>query len=146
MTWLTILKAILVALATFASTGLPLIFKLRNSIKAAKVAKDEAEAEKAYNDMLSTAQSLIEAAEGAFEGFDKVMKAQGSSAGKMKKDNVTSKLQAYALSHGYEYNAEYWSTKIDEIVKFTREVNATAKANTATVTKPATNGTVMQKY
>lgn len=134
MDWLTILKAVLVALATFLSTGLPLFIKLRTSIRAAKSAKTEAESEKAYNDMLSTAQSLIKAAEIAFDGFDKVMKAQGSSAGAMKKDNVLSKLQAYALSNGYEYDAEYWSGKVDDIVKFTREVNAT---NSTTVTKAA---------
>lgn len=140
MTWLTILKAILVALATFISTGIPLFFKLRSAIKAAKAAQTEAEAEKAYNDMLTHAQEFIEAAEVAFEGYDKVMKAQGTSAGAMKKKDVTSALQVYALSHGYAYDAEFWSTKIDEIVQFTREVNANKVTASANVN--ASNATV----
>lgn len=144
MTWLNIVYIVLGILATLVSTVLPLIFKFVKALKAVKEAKTEAEAEKAYNDMLSQAQSLIQAAESAFEGFDKVMKAQGSSAGAMKKDNVVSKLQAYALSHGYAYDAEFWSTKIDEIVKFTREVNsktttpASANANASNATVNAT--------
>jgi hypothetical protein len=82
--------------------------------------------------MFTQAQSLIQAAEVAFDGFDKFMKAQNSSAGTMKKDNVVSKLQAYALSNGYAYDSEFWSSKIDEIVKFTREVNANKQNITAT--------------
>lgn len=140
MTWLNIVYIILGILATLVSTVLPLIFKFVKAIKAVKEAKTEAEAEKAYNDMLAQAQSLIQAAETAFEGFDKVMKSQGSSAGAMKKDNVVSKLQAYALSRGYTYDAEFWSTKIDEIVKFTREVNANISGNSTATTAPtATN-------
>ena len=142
MEWLTILKAVLVALGTFVGTGVPLIIKLVAAHKQAKAAKTEAEAQKAYNDMLTTAQSLIGAAEVAFDGFDKVMKAQGSSAGAMKKDNVLSKLQAYALSHGYEFDADYWSKKIDEIVEFTREVNAQpATTNTTSASGGATTAT-----
>jgi hypothetical protein len=137
MTWLNILYMILGIIATLATTVLPIVLKLIKSVKAYKAAKTEAEAEKAYNDMLSTAQSLIQSAEIAFEGYDKVMKAQNSSAGAMKKNDVTSKLQVYALSHGYAYDAEFWSAKIDEIVKFTREVNATAQKSTANATANA---------
>lgn len=143
MVWLDILKAVLVALATFVGTGVPLIIKLVQSIKQAKAAKTAAEAEKAFNDMYATAQGLVAAAEVAFDGFDKVMKAQGSSAGAMKKDNVISKLQAYALSHGYEFDAAYWSDKIDEIVKFTREVNAHATTSASATTASAP---VIHKY
>lgn len=124
MTWLNILYVILGIIATFITTVLPIFLKLIKSIKAYRAAKTEAEAERAYNDMLAHAQEFIEAAEVAFEGYDKVMKAQGSSAGAMKKKDVTSALQVYALSHGYEYDAEFWSAKIDEIVTFTREVNS----------------------
>ena len=142
MEWLTILKAVLVALGTFVGTGVPLIIKLVSAHKQAKAAKTEAEAQKAYNDMLTTAQSLIGAAEVAFDGFDKVMKAQGSSAAAMKKDNVLSKLQAYALSNGYEFDAVYWSDKIDEIVKFTREVNAHPATNATSASTASASGVV----
>lgn len=114
---------------TFAGTAAPLVVKLSIANKARKAAVTEAEKQKAINDMFSTAQELVKSAEKAFAGFDAVMKQQGASAGAMKKENVTTKLQAYALANGYEYDAEYWSAKIDEIVAFTREVNAKKKTN-----------------
>lgn len=111
-------------LLTFAGTVTPLVIKLNKANKERKAAKTEAEREKALNDMYATAQDLVKSAEAAFAGFDAVMKQQNSSAGAMKKENVTTKLQAYALTHGYEYDAEFWSAKIDEIVAFTRRVNS----------------------
>lgn len=85
---------------------------------------NSAKAEKANADLLATAKSFIASAEVAFDGFDKMMKAQGSSAGAMKKDTVFTKLQAYALQNGYEFDADEWSKKIDELVAFTKNVNA----------------------
>ena len=123
MTWLNILYYVLSAIVGTLATSIPLYIKARNAYNAYKTAKTEAEKEKANADLLAMAQTFVEGAEKAFEGFDKMMKAQGSSAGAMKKDTVFTKLQAYALQSGYEFNADYWSTKIDEIVKFTREVN-----------------------
>lgn len=113
----------------FLGTVSPLVVKFSAANKARKAAETAAEKEKAINDMIATAQELVKSAEKAFSGFDVVMKQQGSSAGAMKKENVTTKLQAYALAHGYEYDAEFWSAKIDEIVAFTREVNAKKKTN-----------------
>lgn len=151
MTWLNILYMIIGLITALVSAVLPLGIKLYNSVKKYKTAKAEAaeakteaeqkaaeaEAEKAYNNMLATAQSLVEAAEVAFDGYDKVMKAQGSTAGPMKKNDVSSKLQVFALSHGYPYDAEFWSGKIDEIVKFTRSVNANAQNANAKVNATA---------
>ena len=57
------------------------------------------------------------------------MKQQNGSAGAMKKKSVSTDLQSYALAHGYEYDAAFWSAKIDEIVAFTREVNAKKKTS-----------------
>lgn len=116
MTWLNIIYMILGILSILISTVLPLVYKLVKSVKALKEAKTEAEKERAFNDMLKQAQSLIQAAESAFSELDK--------AGALKKESVVATLQAYALSNGYEYDAEFWSAKIDEIVAFTREVNA----------------------
>lgn len=114
---------------SFAGTVTPLVIKLSTANKARKAAITAAEKEKATNDMIATAQELVKSAEAAFAGFDAVMKQQNSSAGAMKKEHVTAKLQTYALAHGYEYDAEYWSAKIDEIVAFTRDVNAKKKTN-----------------
>ena len=127
MEWITIVKGIIAALAGIISTGVPLVVSLVKAIKARKEAETAAEKEKANNDLLNVAQDLVATAEKAFASLDTVMKQQGASAGPMKKENVAAKLQAYALSKGYDYDAEYWSEKIDEIVAFTREVNAKKK-------------------
>lgn len=110
--------------ATLVGTIIPAGIALITAIKARVKAQTEAEKEKASADLLSTAQGFIQVAEDSFEGFNKMLKAQGNSAGPMKKENVLTKLQAYALQKGYEFDTEFWSAKIDEIVAFTREVNA----------------------
>ena len=127
MTWFTLLKALLVALVTFVSTGIPLIVKLRNAIKARREAVTSTEKEKAYNDMLAVVNQFVEVAETTFAGFDAVMKTQGSSAGSVKKENVMAKLQAYALRSGYDFDEDYWSEKVDEIVSLTKRVNVGKK-------------------
>lgn len=96
---------------------------------AAEKALAEAEAarEKANRDLLEHAKNFIADAEAAYEGFDKVMRAQNSTAAGMKKETVFTKLQAYALQNGYEFNATEWSDKIDKLVEFTKTVNTTKK-------------------
>lgn len=121
-----LILAILSIILTLIST--PAFVALIKAIKARKTAETEAAKEKANADLLATAKSFISAAEVAFEGFDRMMKAQGQSAGAMKKDNVFTKLQAYALQNGYEFDADEWSKKIDELVKFTKSVNAKKSA------------------
>lgn len=113
--------------ATLVGTIIPAGIALITSIKARVKAQTEAEKEKATADLLATGQAFIQVAEESFASFDKMLKTQGSSAGAMKKENVLTKLQAYALQKGYEFDAEYWSAKIDEIVAFTREVNGKTK-------------------
>ena len=53
-----------------------------------------------------------------------MLKQRNASAGAVKKDTVMTKLQAYAMEKGYEFDAEFWSNQIDEIVALTRTVNA----------------------
>lgn len=118
MDWLNILYYIISMLIGIITTGVPFIVKLHLTSKA------KAEA-LTINDLRAMAQKFVEAAEKAFAGFDVVMKAQGSSAGAMKKDTVFTKLQAYALQNGYTFDADYWNEEIDRIVAFTREVNVT---------------------
>ena len=128
MDWFNVLYYGISALVGILVTGVPFAVKLYKTLKARANAQTVAEKEKATNDKLAMAQSFVVGAEKAFEGFDKVMKAQGSSAGAMKKDTVFTKLQAYALQSGYEFNSEYWDEQIDKIVAFTREVNAKKSA------------------
>lgn len=124
MDWLNFISALLGFLLTLATVTVPTVIALVRAIKKRKAAKTEAEKEKANSDLVETAKSFIVAAEVTFEGFDKMMKANGGSAGSLKKDTVFSKLQAYALQHGYEFNADEWNAKIDELVAFTKSVNA----------------------
>jgi hypothetical protein len=116
-------------IVAFLGSVVPLGVKLYTANKARKAAATEAERAAAENDMLTTAQELVASAEEAFAGFDAVMKSRGASAGAMKKDNVFTKLQAYALQRGYNFDADYWLDKIDEIVAFTRKVNAKQAEN-----------------
>lgn len=124
MSWLTNLKPILVALVSILGSLIPAFIALRKSWKARKAAQSEAAKERATADLLANAKNFIAAAEVAFDGFDKMMKAQGSSAGPMKKDTVFTKLQAYALQNGYEFDNAEWSEQIDKLVAFTKSVNA----------------------
>lgn len=124
MDWVKVIIAIISAVGTFLVSGVPVLVKLAKTIKARKAAVTEAEKEKATNDMLHAVNNFIEAAEKTFKGFDTVMKSQGSSAGSLKKDTVMTKLQAYAMQNGYEFDEAFWSQKIDNIVAMTKEVNA----------------------
>lgn len=119
-----IVYIIISIVATLITTTIPAAIALIKSIEARKNAQTDAEREKADSDLLETAKGFIAAAEVAFDGFDKMMKAQGSSAGAMKKDTVFTKLQAYALQNGYDFDADEWNEKIDELVAFTKSVNA----------------------
>ena len=109
--------------ATLVTTLIPAGIALWRALKACKAAKTDAAKEKANADLLATAKGFIAAAEVAFEGFDKTMKSQGSSAGAMKKDTVFNKLQAYALQNGYSFDCDEWSAKIDELVAYAKSVN-----------------------
>lgn len=113
MNWLNILYYVISALIGIVATGVPLVINRKAKIDA-----------RTLNVLRAMAQFFVEGAEKSFEGFDKVMKEQGSSAGAMKKDAVFTKLQAYALQNGYKFDADYWNEEIDKIVAFTREVNA----------------------
>lgn len=97
-------------------------------VKAAKNKKKATTAEEenvANQMMLDEANQLIEEAETFFKSLDTVLKkTEGTTAGEYKKENVMTKLQAFAATKGITFDAEYWSTKIDEIVAMTKKVNS----------------------
>lgn len=124
MEWYEILKIVGIALTFVAGTLIPCVIKLVKNGKALHEAKTEAEREAAKNDMLSTVNTLVANAEQSYKEVDAVLKQRGASAGSVKKDSVMTKLQAYALDKGYEFDAEFWSAQIDEIVSLTKTVNA----------------------
>jgi hypothetical protein len=123
MNWEVIVNITAIILGALG-TGIPMFVKWNKARKNKNKAVTEAEKQKAHNEMLDHANSLIILAEETYKSFDKVMKAQGDSAGRVKKKSVISDLQAFALTNGYEFDAEFWSNKIDEIVRFTKSVNS----------------------
>lgn len=108
----------------FLVGAIPAIIGFIKAAKNKKKATTAEEKEAANKDMLNQANNLIVAAEDFYKSLDAVLKSNGQSAGAYKKESVMNKLQAYATEKGYVFNAEYWSAKIDEIVKLTKEVNA----------------------
>lgn len=128
---------IVYAVSAFLAAAIPLAIALWTTIKKKiELAKDLActtdEAEKAKlksadseatTDMLQVCNSLIANAETLYADVANLLKREGKSAGIVKKDSVMSKLQAYALEHGYTFDADYWDKKVDEIVELTRKVN-----------------------
>ena len=93
----------------------------------AELAKAEAAHQAAINDMLRQANVFVEQMEALYKSIDAIVKEQGSTTGALKKEGAMTKLQAYAIEHGYEFDAEYWSKWIDDTVKLTHNVNSQGK-------------------
>lgn len=99
--------------------------------KAAELAQTEAEKAQAEADLKAAdlalehaAKQFISDAEVMYKTVDELLKARGQSAGALKKETVIAKLQTYAIEQGYTLDVAVWSDKIDELVKFTKAVNA----------------------
>lgn len=90
----------------------------------AERAKLEAENAQATVDMMNVLGELIQNAEELYADVALQLKTSGKTAGAVKKDSVMSKLQAYALSKGYDFDEQYWSDKVDTTVALTKKVNA----------------------
>lgn len=132
-----LISKLVYAAIAFLAAAIPLVIALVVNIKSKiKISKqlasttDEAEKAKldaansaATTEMLDVCKTLITNAEMLYADVSTLLKKEGKSAGAVKKDSVMSKLQAYALEHGYEFDAEYWSKKVDEYVEMTRKVN-----------------------
>ena len=118
--WVTVISAISGVVITLVSTIIPLII----AIKKKKAATTEAEKQAAINDITTALQGFIAEAEKQYGDVDRVLKAQGKvGAGAQKKDSVVLKAMTYCQAKGYEYNPEYISAKINELVEMTKKVN-----------------------
>lgn len=142
MEWLTLIVKIITLVLIIAAGSSPAVAaflvkarkkhkKIATTIEELTQAKDAAETaaaeEKAHADLMEKAKSFIACEEDTLFGFDKIMKAQGTSGGPMKKDLVFIKLQAYALQCNYKFDVDYWSEIIDDLVEFTKNVNVNKK-------------------
>ncbi len=119
-----IIKIIGLILSGIITTLIPCIVAIAKSVKAYKEAKTKEEKTKATNDMLTTLNVLVVDAETTYKDVNALLKQQGKTAGTGKKNVVMTKLQAFALENKYLFDAEFWSSKIDEVVELTRKVNA----------------------
>lgn len=134
--WLKIAIAIITFLV---ATGIPTVIALVQKVKAYKKAKEtaatatteaekaaaEAEAEKIKNELLGHVNEFIANAETTYKDIDAILKQQGKSGcGAAKKEVVLTKIQAFCLEKGIEYDADFWSAKVDELVALTKNVNA----------------------
>ncbi len=107
-------------------------WKAKKKAKEAEAAaKDEAEkaqaeAERAAAELAleQAAKSFISQAEEMYKSVDDILKSRGESAGALKKETVLAKLRTYAIENGITLDVVAWTDKIDELVKFTKAVNA----------------------
>lgn len=129
----TILKFIPLLLgAISAVAAFVAAWKAKKKAKEAEAqAKSEAEKAKAEADraaaelaMEQAAKTFIADAETMYKTVDEVLKARGQSAGALKKETVLAKLRTYAIENGITLDVVAWTDKIDELVKFTKSVNA----------------------
>lgn len=115
------------AVIAFISAG-----KARKKAKAAEEAakteaeKAKAEAERAAAEleMEQAAKAFIAQADSMYSAVDAFLKQKGDSAGALKKETVLAKLRTYAIEKGISIDVGAWADKIDDLVKFTKEVNA----------------------
>lgn len=115
---------LVIALIASIKSKIKIRKQLKNCTDEAEKAKLEAANSAATTDMLNVCNELIMSAEILYSDVSSILKKEGKSAGSVKKDSVMSKLQAYAIERNYEFDAEYWDKKVDEIVDMTKKVNA----------------------
>lgn len=138
MEWLEILRYLIPALFALAAAFCPSFLSKRKAVRtanettaAATEERDAALAEaaeaKAELDLIEKMQAAVQAAEVAYQAFDAVAKQNGTTTGAMKREHVLDKLQAYALSKGYPFDAEKMGAMLDAYVAATKVVNAIMK-------------------
>lgn len=102
--------------------------KAKAQAEEAKTEAEKAQAEAAIKAaelaMEQAAKTFISDAEITYKTVDELLKARGQSAGTLKKETVLAKLRTYAIENGITLDVETWSKKIDDLVTFTKEVNA----------------------
>lgn len=123
MDTMTIIFDIVYAIGGALIVGIPTIICFISACKKYKKAMNAADKEAAMNDMIDQAMWFIENVEDAYRSVNDILKRDGSSAGALKQDSVISRLQQYAIEKGYTFDPEFWKTKINELVAFTKKVN-----------------------
>lgn len=123
------LEQILTIVSTIASflfvTLIPSVILLIKKWKAYKNAKTNEEQQKILNEISDASIKFIQDAEDAFKSVDVVLKSKGEAGcGAMKKENVMTKIQSLCMQKGIDFDTEYWSARVEELVTMTKKVNA----------------------
>lgn len=135
---ITTTKLIGIVLGILFGTIIPFAISFGVAMKKRKEAKAEAErakteAEKAAaeqkraeaeKDMYEAAHKFVDEAEKLYKNVDPILKSNGLSSGPLKKDAAMTKLQGYAMENQYPFEKSHASEMIEEIVEFTKAVNA----------------------
>ena len=95
--------------------------KARSEAERAEAEQKKAEAE---NEIAELAKGFIVEAENLYKDVDTIVKQNGGTCGAQKKDSVMTKILQACLTKGTPYDAEHWSTYVDNFVAATRKVNA----------------------
>lgn len=124
MKWLEWGKFAMIVFSFIVGTAIPFFVAVKNAHKKRNKATTEAEKAQADAELMNLAQTLIVKAETEFKEYNNFLKTRGQSAGSVKKASVLTDLKAYALEKGFSFLEDEWSNKIDELVSFTKDVNA----------------------
>lgn len=130
---LELILKICIPIASGLVTFIPTFIAWIAAIKAKRKARTEEEKEKAKALLKEKCVELIKSAEQLYSKVDATLKANGQSAGLIKKDSVLSQLQSFALENGLNFSRDEWAEQIDELVKFTREVNSPVKRSSSAI-------------
>ena len=124
MKWLEWGKFVMIVFSFMVGTAIPFLIAVRDAHIKRRNATTEAEKAQADAELATLAKQLIVEAEKDYKDYNNFLKARNQSAGAVKKAHVLTDLKAYAIEKGYEFLDDEWSKKIDELVTFTRNVNA----------------------
>lgn len=124
MKLLEICKFSLLVASFIVGTAIPFLVALRNAHLKRKNAITDAEKALADAELKELAKVLIADVEREYKDYNAFLKSHGKSAGEKKKATVITELKAYALEKGYGFDEDEWSKVIDDLVTFTRNVNA----------------------
>ena len=124
MKWLEYCKFGLLVASFIVGTAVPFLVAVKKAHKKRNHAQTEAEKAMANTELMNLAKGLIADVEREFKDYNAFLKSRGASAGSVKKNSVMTDLKAYAIEKGYDFDETEWSDAIDNLVAFTRNVNA----------------------
>lgn len=132
----TILAAATAVMGFILTVLIPFAIKIGVALKKgkAKITQSDEDRKKAVIaeenaskmlEMTKAANEIIESLEKNFATQDAILKSFDPSRtlGSVKKECALARLSEYATQIGVEFDREYWSNEIDEIVRLTRNVN-----------------------